>query len=149
MPEQWTVPEGLRILPDGSWRVGELPVVHDAGLRELKSHLVFEDDGAFLVAGDRRMPVRVDGPAFLVLSLGLDARRGEARVLLDDGSEEPIRDDALQMDEVTGRFECLVRGGRARAALSRGAHQVLLEHAVETGGSFYLAVGDARLLIRT
>jgi hypothetical protein len=149
MPAPWTAPEGLRVLPDGSWRVGDLPVVHDAGLRELKAHLTFDDDGAFLAAAGRRVRVVVEGPAFQVVSLVLDADRGSARAVLDDGSEEPLRDGSLQMSEETGRFECLVRGGRARATLSRSAHQALLEHAVEDGGSFYLTVGAARLLIRT
>src|SRR5215208_5863866 len=39
---RWQIPEGLRVLPDGSWRVGELQVLHPPTLRYLKAHLVEE-----------------------------------------------------------------------------------------------------------
>jgi hypothetical protein len=152
MVRQWPIPEGLRVLRDGTWCVGELPAVHEASLRYLKSRLVFDEDGAYVTQGDRRLPVRVEGPAFEVVRLVLDPARDEARVVLDDGSEERVASGALRMDEETGRFECLVRGGRARAVLSRGAHQALLNNAnieEEGGGGFFLVVGRARLAIRT
>jgi len=41
----WRIPEGLRVLPGGSWRIGDLPVAHEPSLAYLKRHLVFEDDG--------------------------------------------------------------------------------------------------------
>jgi hypothetical protein len=52
------------------------------------------------------------------------------------------------MNEETGRFECLVRGGRARALLSRAAHERLLEKVEEEAGRFFLEVGSRRLWIR-
>ncbi len=134
--------------PDGSWQVGELPAVHEPTLLWLKQHLVFEDAGAFLVDGPRRVPVQVEGPAFEVLELRLDDASGRAHVRLDDGSEEELEDDSLGMDESSGRFECHVRAGRARAAFSRGAHQALLEHAEDEHGRFFLRVGARRLSIR-
>lgn len=137
------------MLPDGSWRVGEHAVAHAAGLRYLKAHLVFEEGGAFVAVGPRRVPVILEGPAFEASALRVDAQTGEARVTLDDGSEEPVGDDALGMDADSGRFECVVRGGRARALLSRAAHQALLQHAKEDGGRFYLRAGRRRIPIRT
>ena len=134
--------------PDGSWQVGELPAVHEPTLRWLKQRLVFEDEGAFLVEGERRLPVAVDGPAFQVVELRLDAEAAEARVVLDDGSEEVLGHDTLGTDPNTGRVECLVRGGHARAAFSRSAHQALLPHVEESRGRFYLRVGSRRLAIR-
>lgn len=134
--------------PDGSWQVGELPAAHEATLRWLKQHLVFEDEGAFLVDGTRRVAVQVDGPAFEVLELHLDEASDSARVRLDDGQEEELEDDALGMDESSGRFECRVRAGRARAVLSRAAHQALLEHTEEEDGRFFLRAGRRRLSIR-
>jgi hypothetical protein len=145
----WTIPEGLRVLPDGSWRVGELPVVHDRGLFYLKSHLVFEDDGAFVVDGPRRVQVQVQGPAFEVIRLEIDAARGTAAAVLDDGTVEPVTEGSLGMDEGSGRFECSVRGGRARARLTRGAHQTLLANAEEQEGRFALRAGVALIPIRT
>jgi hypothetical protein len=136
-------------MPDGSWRTGELPVVHDQSLLFFKQRLVFEDAGAFVVDGPRRMPVEVEGPAYAVVRLTLDAARGEARVVLDDGSEEVVVDDALGMNEQTGRFECAVRSGRARALFTRGAHQTLLEHAEQDQGRFFLRAGGRRIPIRT
>ncbi len=136
------------MLADGSWQVGELPAQHEPTLRWLKQHLVFEEDGAWVVDGKRRARVRVEGPAFEVAELVLDEATGGAAVRLDDGSLEPLEDEALGMDDATGRFECRVRGGRARAAFSRGAHQALLEHAEEDDGRFFLRVGPRRLSIR-
>jgi hypothetical protein len=149
MPRFWRIPEGLHVLPDGSWRSGELPVVHGASLQYLKAHLVFEDEGAFIVDGGRKMPVALEGPPFEVTRLTLDPAGGQARVVLDDGSEETLAEGSLGMNEETGRFECAVRGGHARAAFSRAAHQTLLEHVIEEGGTFSLRVGARRIPLRT
>ena len=149
MPKRWEIPQGLRVLENGQWRVGDHDVVHPPTLRHLKAHLVIEDAGAFIEDGPRRMPIELGGPPFVVLALVIDAAEGRARVVLDDGSEEPVRDTALGMDDVTGRFECRVRSGRTSAILSRGAHQTLLEHTEEEGGRFFLRVGERRVPIRT
>jgi hypothetical protein len=143
------IPEGLRICPDGSWRVGDLPVAHERGLRYLKERLVHEEAGDFVVDGPRRVPVAVEGPAFEVLSLRIDPSNGQARVELDDGSAEEVGDDALGMSEWTGRFECRVRGGCFSALLGRGPHQTLLEHVEEDGGRFFLRAGRRRIPVRT
>jgi len=146
---RWQAPEGLRVYPDGSWRVGDVHVIHPPSLRYFKSHLVFEEGGAFIVDGDQRMKVDVKGPAFQVTSLVLDADQGEARVVLDDGTVESVADDALGMNRETGRFESRVREGRATALLARGPHQTLLEHVEEDKGRFFLHVGERRIAVRT
>jgi uncharacterized protein len=143
----WPVPEGVRVLKDGRWRVGGFPVVHQPSLRHLKSRLVFEDEGVFVVDGAQRMPVVVEGPPLEVVTVVRDPEHGEARVLLDDGSEEPLR-EAYMVGE-TGRIECPIRGGRARAVFSRGAHQAVLGHITEEDGRFYLQVGAGQVPIRT
>ena len=135
--------------PDGSWRVGDLHVIHPPSLRYFKSHLRHEGSGDHVVDGDQRMPVEVSGPAFHAVSLVLDPGRGEARVVLDDGSVEPIGENALGMNRETGRFECRVRGGDFTALVVRGPHQVLMEHLEEEGGRFYLRVGTRRIPVRT
>ncbi len=142
------IPEGLTVRPDGTWRVGELHVLHPPTLRYLKSHLVFEEGGAFVVDGAQRMPVALEGPPFEVLRLVVDGAQGTARAVLDDGTEEAIREDSLGMDPLTGRFQCVVRGGGAHAVLSRGAHQTLLAHVGQEGGRFFLQAGDRRLPLR-
>jgi hypothetical protein len=142
----WKVPEGVRVTAEGSWTVGGLPIRHQPSLRVLKSQLRFEDEGAFLLDGKVRLPVQIEGPPFEVSSLRLDRRSGEARILLDDGSEEPLSE--VEMDRDTGRFVCRVRGGKARAVLSRAAHQTLLENVEQEGGHFYVAVGKSRLALR-
>lgn len=144
-----TIPEGLRVDPDGSWRIGDEPVSHDRSLVFFKSHLVFEEAGTFIVDGGRRLPVEVAGPAFEVVRLDVDALRGRLRAVLDDGTEETLGDGDLSMDPDTGRFVCAVRSGRGRARLSRAAHQALIEHAEEDSGSFYLRAGLKRFLIGT
>jgi len=149
MPSRlWEIPEGLSVRPDGSWRVGELHVIHPPTLRYLKSHLVFEADGAFVVDGAQSMRVELDGPPFEVVSLVIDGARGTARAVLDDGSEETVREDSLGMDPQTGRFHCVVRDGRAQAVLSRPAHQTLLAHVGEEGGRFFLQAGERRIPVR-
>jgi len=146
---RWQAPEGLRVHADGTWRVGDVHVIHPPSLRYFKSHLVFEEEGVFVVDGGQRMKVDVEGPAFQVTSLVLDGDRGEARVVLDDGTVEKIADDALGMNRDTGRFESRVRAGRATALLARGPHQTLLEHLEEVKGRFFLRVGERRIAVRT
>jgi hypothetical protein len=145
----WEIPEGLRVLPDGTWRVGDLQVIHPPTLRYLKAHLVEEQGMPLLVDGERRMPITVEGPPFTVTTLVLDPEQGTASVVLDDGSKERVSETSLGMNHETGRFECAVRGGRFRASLSRAAHQFLLDHVVEEDGAFLLRVGERRIPLRT
>jgi hypothetical protein len=145
----WRIPEGLRILPDGSWQVGDLPVAHPRTLRYLKRHLVFDDGHAFVVDGRQRIAIEVGGPAFVVTRLLVDHEESRAQAELDDGSYEAVGDGAIGMDARTGRFECVVKEGQARALLSRVAHQWLLDNIEEEhGGRFTLRAGGARLAIR-
>jgi hypothetical protein len=144
----WEIPEGLTVMPDGSWRIGGQDVVHLPTLRFLKSHLVFEGGAAHVADGPRRMPIDVQGPVFEATALVVDEAKGAARVVLDDGTEEAVQDDSIGMDAVTGRFQCTVRGGQAQAVLSRGAHQTLLAHVVEDVGRFYLQAGPRRFAVR-
>jgi hypothetical protein len=144
----WPHPEGVRVAPDGTWSVGEFRILHLPSLRFLKERLVFEDAGAFLVQGERRLPVTVDGPAFEVTELRLVPDSGEARVVLDDGSEEALGPDSLAADLKTGRLECTTRGGRARAVFSRAAYQTLSAHVEEVGGRYFLRVGHRLLSIQ-
>jgi hypothetical protein len=146
---RWEIPEGLRVFPDGSWRVGELHVIHPPSLRHFRAHLVHEPSGDYIVEGEQRMPVDVRGPAFHAVSLVLDREAQEARVVLDDGSVETVGDHDLGMNRDTGRFESRVRGGHFTALLVRGPHQTLMEHLEEEKGSFYLRVGGRRIPVRT
>lgn len=149
MKRRWEIPQGLRVFPDGSWRVGDLHVIHPPSLRYFKSHLVHDESGDYVVEGEQRMPVEVRGPAFHAVSLVLEPEDQEARVVLDDGSVERIGDHDLGMNRETGRFECRVRGGAFAALLVRGPHQTLIEHLEEEGGRFYLRVGPRRISVRT
>jgi hypothetical protein len=144
----WRLPEGVRVLPSGSWQVGGLPVLHAASLRRMKSQLVFEADGAFLDDGQQRLAVQIDGPPFEVVALRLDGATGEARVALDDGSDEAVEADSLAMNPDSGRFESSAREGRARAVFSRAAHQTLIDNLEQDGGTFFLRVGPRRIPIR-
>ncbi|HEY7411535.1 MAG TPA: hypothetical protein VII13_12365 [Vicinamibacteria bacterium] len=145
---RWAIPEGLRVFPDGTWRVGDHHVIHPPSLRYLKQHLVREGTEAFVVDGAQRMPVQVDGPAFGVVSLVIDAEGGRARLVLDDGGVEEIADDTLGMNQQNGRFEATVRDGGFRALLARGPHHALLEHLEQDGGRFFLRVGSRRFAVR-
>ncbi len=145
----FVLPEGLRVTSDGAWHVGKHQVIHPPSLRFLKAHLVFEDGGAFVVDGGRRVPVTLEGPPFQVTTLVFLREEGAVRAVLDDGSEELLGPASLGMDAATGRFECRVRGGRARALLGRNAHQALLANVEEVGGAFALRVGAELLPIRT
>lgn len=137
-----TIPEGLRVDPDGVWTVGGQNVVHAETLKHFKSLLRFDETGAYIAQGHARVSVQIDGPPFSVLSLRIDAAAGEIRVQLDDDSEEELGPEGFNMDAQSGRFECRVRHGRARAVLGRGAHQTLLFHAEESGGKFHVSAGS-------
>src|SRR5215470_90179 len=129
-----TFPNELRVLPNGSWEVDGVPVVHASTLRYLKAHLVPQDDGSVaIVDGANRLSVGLEGPPLEVTSLSVDPR-GSVKALLDDGSEEMVGDGSIGMDEWTGRFEFGARGGRVRALLSRKAHETLLSHVEEAEG---------------
>ncbi len=52
--------------------------------------------------GVQRLPVAVEGPAFEVTELRLDPAAGEARVVLDDGTEEVLGPDSLGTDAADG-----------------------------------------------
>jgi hypothetical protein len=146
---RWEIPQGLRVSPDGAWRVGEFQVIHPPTLRYLKSHLVDEEGATYVVDGEQKMPIEVQGPPFEVVRLVLDEPAGSASVVLDDGTSEPVRETSLGMNDETGRFECTVRGGHFRARLSRAAHQMLLDHVMEDEGAFFLRVGARRIPLRT
>jgi len=149
LPRRVRVPEGLRVLPDGSWRVGDQPVAHAASLRLFKQKLVFEEGGVFVVDRGRRVPVVVEGPPFEAQRIEFE-ESGDVVAHLDDGSEERLEGEgALWMNAETGRFECRARGGLSRALLSRGAHQAVLERAEQEGGRFFLHVGERRIPIAT
>jgi multidrug efflux pump subunit AcrA (membrane-fusion protein) len=61
---------------------------------------------------------------------------------------EPLAAD-LGLDRDTGRVVCSVRGGRARAVLSRTAHQALLDHVEQEGSDFFVVVGPRRVPFST
>ena len=138
------IPEGLRVLPDGSWRVGDQPVTHARSLRYFKQRLVFDEGEAFLADGTKRIPIQIEGPPFHVETVTFDADKNEARVHLDDGSEEALPEPVIAMSPDTGRFECVVKGGRARAVLSQAAQDSLLDRVEEDGGDFYVSLGSRR-----
>jgi hypothetical protein len=134
----------LRVLPDGSWRVGEQPVSHARSLRYFKQRLVFDETGAFVVDGAKRMPIRVEGPPFQVESIVFDTDKAEMRIHLDDGSEEVLTDPVVAMSPETGRFECVVKAGQARAVLSPPAQDTLLDRLEEENGDFVVPFAGRR-----
>ena len=144
MIRRHVIPEGLRVLPDGSWRVGDQPVTHARSLRYFKQRLVFEPDGTFVADGAKRTPITIEGPPFQVESMTFDADKNEMRVRLDDGAEEALAEPAVAMNPDTGRFECLVKAARARAVLSPAAQDALLDRLEEDGGDFFVPLGGRR-----
>jgi len=138
------IPDGLHVLPDGSWRVGDLPVSHPRRLRFLKQRLTFEEGGTFIVDGDQRKPLVLEGPAFQVDSLIMDAESGQLRVHLDDGTEEALSEAVIRMSPETGQLQCNVKNGRARAVFSAVAHDALLDQLEHEGGEFFIPVGARR-----
>jgi hypothetical protein len=138
------IPEGVRVLPDGSWRVGDEPISHPRRLRALKQRLAFEEGGAFLVHGATRVPLTLEGPPFQVDALVFDVDGGDVRVRLDDGTEESLMEAVIRMSPETGRFECSVKAGRTRAVLSSVAHDALLDAMEQEGGEFFVPLGVRR-----
>jgi hypothetical protein len=144
MIRRFAIPEGLRVLPDGSWRVGELPFAHPRQLKFLKQRLTFDGEGAAaIVDGDQRRTVAIEGPPFQIDAITFDAEKGEVRLQLDDGTEETLPDPVVRMNPDTGRFECAVKGGRTRAVFSQVAHDAVLDQ-LEQDGEFYVPIGAQR-----
>jgi hypothetical protein len=141
---RYRIPEGLRVLSDGTWRAGDAAISQPRRLRYLKRNLLFDQEGAFLTDGDRRLPVALDGPPFQVESIVFDAEHGEVRVLLDDGSEERLSDAIVKMSPASGQFECAVKDGRARAMFSEAAHDTLLDLLEHQGEDFFVPLGAQR-----
>jgi hypothetical protein len=139
----------MRVLPDGTWSADGRPVEHANTLRYLKAHLVVDAKGPAVVDGPQRVPVRLEGPPLQVLALVIDPGRGEVRALLDDGTEERVRDGAISMSPLSGRFVLAARGGTLEALLLRSAHETLLAAAQEFAGSFAIVAGSHRVGIRT
>jgi hypothetical protein len=144
MLKRQSLPEGVRVLPDGSWRVGDQPISHPRRLRYLKERIAFEDGGTFLVDGAQRAAIVLDGPPFQVDAFVFDVDRGEVRVRLDDGTEESLAEAIVRMSPETGQFECTVKGGRVRAVLSNVAHDALLDAMEQEGGEFFVPLGARR-----
>ena len=119
-------------------------------LRYLKSHLVFEDGGAFVVDGAQRMPVEVEGPPFEVVSLGHRRRAGHGHAPSSTTApRRRSREDSLGMDPRTRPLR--VRGARRpRAApCCRGRRTRPCSRTwARRRGRFFLAGRDARRLRR-
>jgi hypothetical protein len=145
---RYAIPEGLRVLPDGTWRAGEKAVSHPRSLRYFKARLAFDEGGAFILNGRQRMTVAVDGPPFTVVGVELDGEAGQTRITLDDGTVEVLGSPSFSMNRDTGRVECTARAGRARAVLSHEAQDTLLEHLEHEGGEFFVRVGEKRVPVR-
>jgi hypothetical protein len=144
MLKRQPIPEGVRVLPDGSWRVGDQAISHPRRLRYLKQRLAFEEGRAFLVDGAQRQALVLDGPPFQVDGLVFDAERGDVRVRLDDGTEESLAELVVRMNPETGHFECTVKDGRTRAVLSSVAHDALIDALEQEGGEFFVPLGARR-----
>lgn len=90
------------------------------------------------------MPIRVEGPPFQVESITFDAENSEMKVRLDDASDETLTDPVVAMSPETGRFECAVKAGQARAVLSPAAQDSLLDRLEEQNGDFFVPIGSRR-----
>ena len=132
MADWWPAPEGVRVSPDGSWSVGEFRIVHLPSLRFLKERLVFEDEGAFLVEGERRLLRQGDRHRLArrvpqVLDDDALRGRGDARAL--DGHdvhlvrvehEQRARGDlAVLQQQVAGEVDAVLRPYGGLGAIPR------------------------------
>jgi hypothetical protein len=148
MLKRHSIPEGVRVLPDGSWRVGDQAISHPRRLRYLKQRLAFEEGGVFLVDGAQRAALMLDGPPFQVDALVFDAEHGDVRVRLDDGTEESLAEPLVRMNPETGQLECAVKGGRTRAVLSSVAHDALIDALEQESGEFFVPLGTRRCRVQ-
>jgi uncharacterized protein len=70
-----------------------------------------------------------------------------ARLMLSDGSEEPLDVPSLRASVGRG-FCCAVKGGAFSARFGRPAYYTLAEHVEEVDGRFTLILGNTRSVIR-
>jgi hypothetical protein len=89
-------------------------------------------------------PIEVKDTAYFVRRV--DLMGDGARLLLSDGSEEPL--DVASLRSVQGRgFYCTVKGGAFAARFSRPAYYALAEHIEESAEGFELVLGNTRTVL--
>ncbi len=133
---------GIRLDADGRWWHDEERVEHPRIVAAFDAGLQPSEDGRFkLVVGNDWCFVEVQGAAYRVI----DAVpcQGGARLVLSDGTEEPLDPSTLALD-ATGVLTCRAKAGLALARFSRAA-QVQLGACLEREGEVVvLCLGNQR-----
>jgi hypothetical protein len=141
-PPGWTLPR-LRIDREGAWFHEDGEITHPGVVANLWDNLRVDAQGHYLQIGTVRVPVEVEGAAWVVLRVEEEA--GRLVLLLADMSREPLDPATLRFGP-GGVPYCRVKGGRFDARLSRAAAWQLLQHvqADEAAGRAALVVGGVR-----
>jgi hypothetical protein len=132
----------VRIERDGTWSFLGLPMVHETIVPYLKRCLRRDRSGRYwLVAGEGRVPVEVDDVPYQVV--GIESGRG-LRLVIDDGSSEPMRDPFRLLIGRDNKMYCRVKRGHHLAAFSRGLHHWLWNRLLERDGGAWALVLDGQ-----
>lgn len=134
---------GLSIDLEGRFLHRGEPITHPRTLEVLWRSLERQPDGRYLVRIGRESGyVHLEDAPYAVRGVRLD---GAARLLLSDGSEEPLRPETLFLGP-DGVLHCLVKGDH-RARFTRSAQVdvgLRLEADPETPGCYLLEIGGRR-----
>ncbi len=121
---------GIRLDRDLRWWHDDEPIEHPKIIEAFNTGLRPTEDGRFqLHLGSDWCFVQVEDAAYLVSRVEVFA--DGVHLWLSDRSEERLVPDTLTVD-ADGVFACLVKGGRAKARLSRDA-QFSLGEQLEPG----------------
>ena len=143
VPQMMSMPGGLRITKDGTWRHDGGEFTHQNVQKYFESRLRYSPEHSqYVVEVDGRcVPVEVEDTAFFVRTI--DTTGEEWRLILSDETTEPFDPKAIEVGSESV-FYCRVKGGAERARLLRPAWQALLPVIEEHDGSITLSYRGTR-----
>ena len=140
---------------DGEWTWDGIEVTHPGTRRFLFEHLIQDGPERLVVrCGSDQTPVEVEDVPFIIRSVNIPAEEHTAdriRIVLQDGSEEPLNLRSLRVGPANALYARVQGGGRGGpfdARFSRAAYHLLSDCIEETGaGRFVLHYGGSAYLI--
>lgn len=139
----------IRFTRDGRWLCDGEPITNAAICRLYARAMTVGDDGvARLELGPDRAEVDVEDTPWVVTGVERTPA-GTFRIVLNDGTQEPLRPETLRIGPEHVLY-CRAHGGRHEVRFLRAAYYELMRHAdVAPDGSYVLLVGDEPVRLPT
>ncbi|HOK06265.1 MAG TPA: DUF1285 domain-containing protein [Syntrophales bacterium] len=142
----------IRIDKDGVWYYRGAEMHRREIVNFFYDHLKMDPQGRYLIElPEDRCYIQVEDTAYVVHRVmdGQGGEKGRLRILLSDGSVEPLDPKTLEMNEKNVLY-CRVRNGAFPARFSRPAYYQLADHLSydDKEGRFYLDDSGERHYIK-